>query len=120
MARTATPAIEREALKAKVKSEGMRMLYSAGYSVARVAKIFNVGYPFAYGVAQRAGVVATAAKRRAKKAAPAAKKATTRTVAAPKRTTRTKAAPVTAAAKKPGRPTAARRTANRKAKVAAK
>jgi hypothetical protein len=66
MARTSTktPAIESQALKADTKSEGMRILYEGGYTVAQVTKVFGVGYAFAYGVAKRGGFVQTAANRR--------------------------------------------------------
>lgn len=60
--------LEAKALAAKSKSEGMRMLFTAGYSVTRVSQVFGVGYPFAYGVAKRAGFAVTAAARRPIKA----------------------------------------------------
>jgi hypothetical protein len=138
MARISTkaPAVEVKALKAETKSEGMRILYEAGYKVSEVAKVFGVGYAFAYGVAQRAGFAETAANRKATKATPKVAKSTSpRAAKAPARkpavkataanskpmahvgTTKatiakTKPAPQV---KRPGRPTAARRAANRKA-----
>lgn len=129
MARTSTkaPAIEAKALSASSKSEGMRLLYDNGYSVAQVAKLFKAPYGFAYGVADRHGVVETAASRRAVKA-PAVKVTkvarAARTTKAPARKAETTSATARVAAKlakgkstpvaKPGRPTAARRAANRK------
>jgi hypothetical protein len=124
------------------KSEGMRLLFDAGYTVSSVAKVFGVGYAFAYGVAKRAGKVETAAARRAPKRAAAkppalAKTATKRTATAkaPVATVRKVASggkPVTSlaakpktaakpplAVKKPGRPSATRRAVNRKAAMTA-
>lgn len=60
--------LEAKALAASSKSEGMRLLYEAGYTVSKVAKVLNVGYAFAYGVAKRAGLQLTAANRRPVKA----------------------------------------------------
>jgi DNA-binding protein HU-beta len=119
------------------KSAGMRLLFDAGYPVTQVAKVFGVGYAFAYGVAARAGKVETAAARRAPKraakAAPA-KTATKRTTTAkaPVATVRkvasggkpvtslaAKAAKAPLAIKKPGRPSATRRAVNRKAAMTA-
>jgi hypothetical protein len=84
MARTSTkaPAIEAKALSASSKSEGMRILYDDGYTVAQVARVFGIGYAFAYGVAKRHGVVDTAAERRVPKAKVPAKAATTKAAAA--------------------------------------
>lgn len=56
--------LEAKAIASATKSEGMRTLYEAGYSVAQVSKIFGVGYAFAYGVAKRAGLQLQAAARR--------------------------------------------------------
>lgn len=89
-------AIEKKALAAETKSEGMRMLFEAGYSVAEVKEIFGVGYGFAYGVASRGGYV-TATPRTAK---PKAEKAATRP-----------ARPVKAAAKAPAKAKAPARPA---------
>lgn len=116
-----TPSIEIKALAAASKSEGMRMLYTAGYKVSRVAEVFNAPYGFCYGVAQRAGVVATAAARRMPKAVAPAKPAAkaTKPVVAPPRTARTSATAKVKAAlatKKAGRPTIATRQANRKSR----
>lgn len=126
MARKNTASLEAKALAAPSKSEGMRMLYAEGWTVAQVRGLFDVPYGFAYGVAQRGGFAETAATRRA----PAKAKSTTKAPAkAPTRKAKVadtvsatakvaakiakgKTAPV---AKKPGRPTAARRAANRKA-----
>jgi DNA-binding protein HU-beta len=150
MARTSTkaPAIETKALAAASKSEGMRLLYDNGYSVSQVAKVFSVGYAFAYGVAKRAGKVDTAAARRAPKRTtpkvapkltPKAKTqavvATVKKVASGGKPVQAQAAKSTAkarvtslaakatkpalVAKKPGRPSATRRTANRKAAATA-
>jgi hypothetical protein len=136
--------LEAKALAADSKSEGMRLLFDAEYSVTQVKQIFGVGYAFAYGVAKRAGKVETAAARRAPKRAakPAAKAAAAKPT---KRVTTTKAPlatvkkvasggkPVTSLAaakaktavkpplaiKKPGRPSATRRAVNRKAAMTA-
>lgn len=135
MARSNTASIEAKARNAETKSEGMRMLLSAGRSIADVAKFFDAPYAFVYGVAKRAngGNPPTGAQRRqvkanAKRPVQSARKAAAKTtkvakvaasaarerkVAAPARKSPTrKAAPVVAAAK-PGRPSAARRAANR-------
>lgn len=137
MARTSTsrPQVETKALAASTKSEGMRMLYDAGYSVSQVTKVFGCPYGFAYGVALRAGKVETAANRKvakAKKTPPVkvtkvAGKTTTRSTAKvaakPDKISATaRVASKLAAAKgaKPGRPTAARRAANRAPRTAAK
>lgn len=69
-----TPAIETQALKAVSKSEGMRMLFEAGYTVTQVKAVFNAPYGFVYGVAQRAGFAETAANRKVAKAKPVAAK----------------------------------------------
>ena len=60
----ADPIIEARARAAASKSEGMRILFDAGYSVADAARVIGVDYAFAYGVAKRAGQAETAAKRR--------------------------------------------------------
>lgn len=101
MARNSTkPAsIEATALKAETKSEGMRILYEAGYKVVDVVRVFGVGYAFAYGVAKRAGFAETAAERKADKA-PEAKVAKVAKVA--KATPKAKA-PVAATEPKRGR-----------------
>lgn len=50
------------------KSDHMRALFAEGKSVAEVTRLVpGVGYAFAYGVAKRAGLAATAANRRATK-----------------------------------------------------
>lgn len=95
MARTPAQAksLEQKALAADNKSEGMRMLYEAGYSVQQVRDLFEVPYGFAYGVAKRGGFVEAAAERRPTKAAPAKAEAPARTrtakAAAPARASRT-------------------------------
>lgn len=143
MARQSTrpAAIEAKALAAANKSEGMRMLLDADYSVAQIAHLMDAPYGFVYGVAKRAGKTETAASRRTTRTATSAKPTrTAKTAPAAKatrsttRTTKATAAPVTASARvaarlaasksgkapqaKPGRPTAARRQANRKPRSA--
>lgn len=88
MARTPAQAkaLEAKALKAETKSEGMRMLFEAGYEVAEVRTIFEVPYGFAYGVAVRGGFV-TPTEREAKPKAAKAAKAPAK--AAPAKATRT-------------------------------
>jgi hypothetical protein len=51
------------------KSDQMRALFSDGKSVAEVSRSMGVDYAFAYGVAQRAGYVGTAARRRGRASA---------------------------------------------------
>jgi len=46
------------------KSDRMRALFVEGKTVTEVARTVGVGYPFAYGVAKRAGFAGTAANRR--------------------------------------------------------
>jgi transposase len=46
------------------KSEKCRDLIRGGMTIAEAAKAAGMGYAFAYGVAQRAGLAQTAAKRR--------------------------------------------------------
>lgn len=55
MARTPaqTAALEKKALASDNKSEGMRSLFDAGYTVAQVKEVFGGPYGFAYGVASR-------------------------------------------------------------------
>jgi hypothetical protein len=48
-------ALEARARAERVKSEGIRLLLSAGYSVADAARVIGIDYAFAYGVAKRAG-----------------------------------------------------------------
>lgn len=127
-------ALEAKALKAESKSAGMRMLYEAGYSVSQVTKVFDVGYPFAYGVALRGGFAQTAAQRRGPGKGVASKVKSTKKVAAvATKVTRVaasaarerKAAPAARSASarqaspKAGRPSPARRAANRKTRVVA-
>lgn len=131
-------AIERKALAMDSKSDGMRLLYDNGYTVAQVKATFGVPYGFAYGVALRHGVIATAANRRqpakakatrsarpakaaAKPAPRVAKKATASKPSTASATSRVaaKLAAKAPAAKAKGRPTAARRAANRKSTVEA-
>jgi transposase len=144
VASVATKKLEAKALAADSKSEGMRLLYDADYSVTQVAKVFGVSYGFAYGVASRAGKVETAAARRAPKREKPAAAASKPKAAALKRVPATKAPVATvkkvasggkpvaakarvtslaaakpALAKKPGRPSAARRAVNRKVAVTA-
>ena len=128
--------LEAKALACPSKSEGMRTLFDADYTVTQVTRVFGVGYAFAYGVAKRAGKAETAAARRpikavktakavvttVKKVASATKPATARTTKAAitSKPATTKPAPRAAkVAMKPGRPTAARRAANRKASTRA-
>lgn len=120
--------LEAKAINAASKSAGMRSLYEAGYTVAQVTKVMDVGYPFAYGVAKRGGFADTAATRRVIKAKATAKAPVSRKVTKVAKAATAKAAPALSAAqkraalatKKPGRPTAARRQANRKTSAAAK
>lgn len=134
VARKATstvPAIEKKALAESNKSQGMRMLFDAGYTVTRVQGVFNAPYGYVYGVALRHGVIETAASRRAprkgddtrkpraaaraaKVTKPVAKKATATKVSA----VAARVAKASAAKAKPGRPTAARRAANRAPRAA--
>lgn len=67
-------ALQKKALAAGTKSEGMRMLLDAGDSVAEVKEIFGAPYGFVYGVAKRNGSVSPTA--RAPRAAKAEKAAT--------------------------------------------
>lgn len=140
MARTSTsrPQVETKALAASTKSEGMRMLYDAGYSVSQVTKVFGCPYGFAYGVALRAGKVETAANRKVAKAKrPVAVKVTkvagkTTTKPAARSTAKVAAKPdkisatarvaakIASAKGKPGRPSADRRQANRKPRAGTK
>lgn len=74
------------------KSEGLRLLFEADYTVGDAAAVLDVPYGFAYGVARRAGAVTPTP--RTPKAAPAAK------AAAPKASaTKTAAAKVAPRAK---------------------
>lgn len=75
MARTPAQAksLEAKAQAAASKSEGLRMLLDAGYTVAEARTALNVPYGFAYGVAKRHGVIESAANRRAPVKAKAAK-----------------------------------------------
>jgi hypothetical protein len=57
--------LEARALAATCKSEGMRLLFGHGYIVTEVVRVLGVSYGFAYGVAKRAGMLETAAARRA-------------------------------------------------------
>lgn len=103
-------ALEKKALAADTKSEGMRVLFENGYTVAEVKEIFGAPYGFAYGVASRGGYV-TATPRTAK---PKAEKAATRTArpakAAAKAPTKAKApARPARPAKAPARKATARR-----------
>lgn len=141
MARTATAktnTVEAKALSASSKSEGMRMLFEAGYTVSAVTRVMGAPYGFVYGVAKRAGFAESAAKRKGVKAVPATKatakpKVTVRKVASatkpatnpvsqPTATARVAAkiaSKAKAEAKRPGRPTAERRIANRKPRTQA-
>lgn len=49
----------------KSKSDHIRSLLKGGMNVADAARTVGIGYPFAYGVAQRAGLAEKAATRRA-------------------------------------------------------
>jgi hypothetical protein len=76
MARTPAQAkaLETKALAAASKSEGMRMLLEAEYTVAQIRDIFDVPYGFVYGVAKRGKFIAPtprAAKPKAKAEKPA-------------------------------------------------
>jgi hypothetical protein len=51
--------LEARARAERVKSEGIRLLLAASYSVADAARVIGIDYAFAYGVAKRAGYVAT-------------------------------------------------------------
>lgn len=46
------------------KSDRVRTLLGEGKTIAEAAKTVGIGYAFAYGIAQRAGLAQTAAKRR--------------------------------------------------------
>jgi transposase len=46
------------------KSDRVRTLLAEGKSIADSAREVGIGYAFAYGIAQRAGLAQTAAKRR--------------------------------------------------------
>ena len=70
-----TKALESKALAASSKSDGMRSLFEAGYTVLQVRDLFECAYGFAYGVAVRGGFV-TAEPREAK---PKAEKAAVKT-----------------------------------------
>jgi transposase len=50
--------------KAVIKSEVCRTYLKEGLTIAEAARKAGMGYAFAYGVAQRAGLAQTAAKRR--------------------------------------------------------
>lgn len=105
--------LEKKALAEDTKSEGMRMLLTAGYEVTEVRDIFEAQYGFVYGVARRAGLVEATA-RAPRETKPAAK-ATAKTAA-------TKAAASTTKTSKPARSTAkasTRRTATRRTKAKA-
>lgn len=99
-------ALEKKALAAGKKSEGMRMLLDADYSVADVKDIFDAPYGFVYGVAKRNGSVTptprTAKAKAPAKAAKSARPARPAAKAAPAKTPARKAA----AAKTPARRTA--------------
>lgn len=81
-------ALENKALAASSKSEGMRMLLEADYTVAEVRTVFDAPYGFVYGVAKRGGFItpepraakpeAKAEKRPPRAAKPAAAKTTAR------------------------------------------
>jgi hypothetical protein len=104
MARTPAQAkaLEAKALAADSKSDGMRMLLEADYTVKEVRDIFGVPYGFVYGVASRGGFVQAtprAPKDEKPKAAPKAKaaakpaaKAPAKATKAPAKTTRRVAA----------------------------
>ena len=96
-------ALEKKALAAGTKSEGMRMLLQADYSVRETADVFGAPYGFAYGVAQRlaGGDKPAGATRRVAKAK--ATKAPARPVAKAKA-----AAPARAAKKTVAKPKAAK------------
>lgn len=100
--------IEKKALAAENKSDGMRQLFDAGYDVKTVRDLFGVPYGFAYGVFIRNGGTATP---RAAKPKAAAK---TTTKAAPKAT-----ATATAKAPRAAKSTAKATTAKSKTKAAA-
>lgn len=133
-ANSGSNAIERKALAMDNKSEGMRLLFDAKYTVARVKAVFGAPYGYVYGVALRHGVIATAANRRVAKVTPKTKartatkvtkvagtKATARSTKATTSATTRVAAKLAAKApaKVSGRPTPARRAANRKSSGAA-
>ena len=77
MARTPAQrkSLETKALASANKSEGMRILFEAGYKVAEVKQVFNAPYGYVYGVAQRGGFAETAASRRAPRKVQAARPA---------------------------------------------
>lgn len=103
-------AIEKKALAMDNKSEGMRLLFDAGYTVVQVREVFDAPYGYVYGVALRHGVVETAASRRAPAKAKAKAAKTTSRSARPaqtsKGTTKTSRAKTAPAAKRTARATA--------------
>jgi hypothetical protein len=107
MARTPaqTAALEKKALASENKSEGMRMLFEAGYDVATVRELFDVPYGFAYGVATRGGFVTSTPREAKPKAAKAAKPAAkaTATKAATKTTAKAATAKAAPRAKAPAK-----------------
>lgn len=62
--RTRTPGQATPTVTYRSKSDHARTLLTGGMSVAETAKTVGIGYAFAYGIAKRAGLAATAASRR--------------------------------------------------------
>lgn len=90
-------ALEKKALAASTKSEGMRMLFENGYSTAEIKELFEAPYGFVYGVGVRGGFI-TSTPREAKaasngngKAKAAPKVAATKVVAKAKAPAKAKA-----------------------------
>ena len=87
MARTPAQAkaLEAKAVAAETKSDGMRMLLEAGYSVLETKDIMGAQYGFVYGVAKRAGLIEPTPRvpkaEKVAKAKPAAKAAPKTTAA---------------------------------------
>lgn len=61
---TRTNSKSKTVVVASSKSARVRSLLTNGSSIADAARTVGIGYAFAYGVAQRAGLAETAAKRR--------------------------------------------------------
>ena len=111
MARTPVQAkaLETKALAAKTKSDGMRMLFEAGYSALEVKEVMGVVYSFAYGVGVRGGFIEPTPRAPKAEKAPAKAKAAKAAPAKVKTPVKTKAAP----AKVPARTARVARTGGR-------
>lgn len=90
----AKQALEKKALAASTKSEGMRMLFENGYATAEIKELFEAPYGFVYGVGVRGGFITSTPREASNgngKAKAAPKAAATKVVAKAKAPAKAKA-----------------------------